>query len=159
MIGYPTTNLDSWHLAFVKLGKSNAHGRLGLWIFPASSCMYLAQKDVATENIRALSREFQRFTRSKQGVAISLNQHPRNFGPLMLGEGIDMSAFLATSCCHRTTANVSAFSVQRKTCEIAKILQEIGVDNIYLEYPSGSELQKGPECFSCLKQVRDSNPK
>jgi hypothetical protein len=139
MIGYATGEDDSWHLAFVKLGDGNARG---LWVLPASSCTCLSH-NLPTESISTLTSEFQRFARSKRGVAISLFQHPRNFGPLMLGEGANLQDFVATSRCRGITGNSPAAVAQVEACEIKKILQEIGVRGVCLEYPCALEWKKG----------------
>lgn len=145
MIGYATGEDDSWHLAFVKLGAGNAPDARGLWVLPASSCTCISH-NLPTESIRTLTFEFQRFARSKRGVAISLFQHPRNFGPLMLGEGANLVDFVATGRCRGITGNIPAAVVQVEACEIKKILQEIGVRGVCLEYPCAPEWKKRLEC-------------
>lgn len=142
MIGYETGEGDSWHLAFVRSGGEHNTEASGLWVLPASSCTCLSHT-LAPECLNTLTKEFRRFAHSNRGVAISLFQHPRNFGPLMLGEGLNIAQFFTTSRCAGT--GPLPFANCPVGCKIRKILRDIGVRNICLEYPLSPEWKKALE--------------
>lgn len=139
MIGYDTGLRDCWHLAFVRLGSEYEYEAHSLWVIPARSCRCLSSGCVP-ENMSALTREFRRFAKSRRGLAISLFQHPRNFGPLMLGEEGNAPAFLESARCKSPAAETKQTRGLDDRCSIRKILREIGVHDVSLEYP------RAPEC-------------
>lgn len=140
MIGYGTGLHDCWHLAFVKSSCECGSEVPRLWVIPARSCACLSN-NYPPENMSVLTGEFRRFASSRHGIAILLFQHPRNFGSLLLGEDEGNALAFLASACGSSAAETKRTQGSDHQCLIREILQEIGIDDISLEYPPVPEMQ------------------
>lgn len=142
MIGYPADDDAALHLAFVHFGSINHCALMRLWLFPGLE--HWCSGHSATSEI--LSREFQRFLNTYNGMAIALHQNPGMIGQMVFGMDLNLPLTWCTPC-QEDDFTISEF------CKVKRILRDCKVSEVSLEYPvmpnSGCTLLKefGPRAL------------
>jgi hypothetical protein len=134
MVGYAAGCRDLWHLAFVRAAAEGHGGVPKLWLLPAGSCTCLS-KDSSPECQSRLAHELRRFLGSENAVAIALYQHPQSFGPALFGVENEIGRLMNDERCNGWTNKKKNALGRRERCELRRILNDLGVSRVSLEYP------------------------
>jgi hypothetical protein len=144
MLGYSTGEESRWHLALVRRSNDDEGGKPGLWVMPRLAC----HRDTASQpagEADELHFEYQRFALCKYGITIALSQHPENLGCLLYGiRAKDERRPDISECGEAATAS---------SCILKRILKEIGIEQVQLEYPRSNNLQR---CLDSCTGALDS---
>jgi hypothetical protein len=135
MIGYESGVEGGWHLAFVKAGSDAGEAPVDIWVFPASACTCMWGMSEA-ESGPELASAFQEFLRAESGIAVALLQHPRDFGPLIVGGKPDIAGCMFQRQCRGALPGAFTGSTATGACVIETILCDLGVKQIHLRYPA-----------------------
>jgi hypothetical protein len=97
-------------------------------------------KDSSPECWSRLALELRRFLGSENAVAIALYQHPRSFGPALLGVENEIGRLINDERCNcRMNRKRNALDGKGR-CELRGILNDLGVSRVSLEYPRLPEI-------------------
>jgi len=133
MRGYSTGVEGKWHLALIRRCDEGDDTTPKLWIIPQLVCCHDAGSR-PTDDTDELHFEYRRFAVCKYGVTIALSQHPRNLGFLLYVIQTKVEKLPYLSEC-KIAAGASS-------CSLKRILKEIGIKKVQLEYPRSNNLQR-----------------
>jgi hypothetical protein len=143
MLGYSTGDESRWHVVLVRRS-SEAEGRSpGLWVMPRLACRRDGGSGPADTD--ELHSEYKRFAVCKYGITIALSQRPHDLGCLLYGIRAKDETVLDISECGRIAGTSS--------CTVKRILKEIGIAKVQLEYPHSNNLQR---CLDSCTGAKDS---
>lgn len=146
MLGYSTGYEGRWHLALIRRSNDGEGRNPGLWVIPRLACRRDAGSRPAGD-ADELHFECQRFAACKFGITIALSQHPRNLGQFLYGIHAKGERRPDISECGKAAGESS--------CILKRILKEIGIEKVQLEYPYSINLQRCLDsCIGALDSCR-----
>jgi hypothetical protein len=144
MLGYRTGDDSRWHVVLVRRGSDGEGRKPGLWVMPRLACRRDGESGPAGD-ADELHSEYRRFAVCKYGITIALSQRPHNLGCLLYGIHAEDETGPDISECGMVAGTSS--------CTVKRILREIGVEKVQLEYPHSNNLQR---CLDSCTGALDS---